>query len=40
MQLNPLKYNFGVMSGKFLGFMFSNRGIEANPNKSQAIMDI
>ena len=30
MKLNPGKYAFGVMAGKFLGFMVSQRGIEAN----------
>ena len=36
MKLNPSKCAFGVSSGKFLGFMVSQRGIEANPNKIQA----
>ena len=31
MRLNPSKCVFGVVSGKFLGFMVSQRGIEANP---------
>ena len=31
MKLNPLKYAFRVSSGKFLGFMVTQRGIEANP---------
>ena len=31
MKLNPLKCAFGVNSGKFLGFMVTQRGIEANP---------
>ena len=30
MKLNPSKCAFGVSSGKFLGFMVSHRGIEAN----------
>ena len=30
MRLNPNKCAFGVSSGKFLGFMVSHRGIEAN----------
>ena len=38
MKLNPSKCAFGVSSGKFLGFMVSHRGIEANPNKIQAIL--
>ena len=33
MKLNPSKCVFGVVSGKFLGFMISQRGIEANPEK-------
>ena len=40
MKLNPAKCVFGVASGKFLGFMVSQRGIEANPNKVQAIIDM
>ena len=33
MKLNPSKCAFGVTSGKFLGFMMSQRGIEANLEK-------
>ena len=33
MKLNPSKCVFGVSSGKFLSFMVSQRGVEANPNK-------
>ena len=33
MKLNPRKCVFGVASGKFLGFMVSLRGIEANLEK-------
>ncbi|XP_050254592.1 uncharacterized protein LOC126700444 [Quercus robur] len=40
MKLNPSKCVFGVASGKFLGFMVSQRGIEANPEKVQAIIDM
>ena len=40
MKLNLSKCVFGVSSGKFLGFMVSYRGIEANPNKIQAILHI
>ena len=40
MKLNPNKCTFGVSSGKFLGFMVSHRGIKANPNKIQAILDM
>ena len=40
MKLNPNKCAFGVSSGKFLGFIVSQRGIEANPDKIQAILDM
>ena len=39
MKLNPLKCAFGVNSGKFLGFMVTQRGIEANPIQLIAIME-
>ena len=35
MMLNLEKCVFGVPAGKLLGFLVSNRGIEANPEKSQ-----
>lgn len=40
MKLNPSKCAFGVLSGKFLGFMVNYHGIEANPAKIQALLDI
>ena len=40
MKLNPLKCAFRVASGKFLGFMVNHRGIEANPEKIQALIDM
>ena len=40
MKLNPSKCVFGVASGMFLGFMVSQRGIEANPEKVQAIINM
>ena len=40
MKLNPSKCAFGVASGKFLGFMVSKRGIETNPEKVRAILDM
>ena len=40
MRLNPSKCAFGVSSRKFLGFMVSHRGIEANLNKIQAILSM
>ena len=40
MKLNPNKYAFEVIAGKFLGFMVSQRGIEVNSEKIQAIMEL
>ncbi|KAL0295510.1 UNVERIFIED_CONTAM: Retrovirus-related Pol polyprotein from transposon opus [Sesamum angustifolium] len=40
MKLNPTKCTFGVRGGKFLGFMISQRGIEANPEKIKAILEM
>ena len=40
MKLNLNKCVFGVTIGKFLGFMVSQRGIEVNPEKIQAIMEL
>ena len=40
MKLNPSKCAFGVSSVKFLGFMISQRGIEANLDKIQAILEM
>ena len=40
MKLNPSKCAFGASSGKFLGFMVSQRGIEANLDEIQAILDM
>lgn len=40
MRVNPTKCTFGVRSGKFLGYLVSERGIEANPEKIQAIVDM
>jgi hypothetical protein len=36
-KLNPNKCVFGVPSGKLLGFIISQRGIEANPEKISAV---
>jgi hypothetical protein len=38
LNLNPTKYSFGVSVGQLLGFLVSARGIEANPEKIQAIL--
>ena len=40
MKLNPSKCAFGVALRKFLGFMVSQRGIEANLKKVRAILDM
>ena len=37
-KLNPSKCIFGVPSGQLLGYLISARGIEANPDKIQAIL--
>nr|AAO19368.1 putative polyprotein [Oryza sativa Japonica Group] len=40
MKLNPEKCVFGVRTGKLLGFLVSERGIEANPEKIDAIQQM
>nr|KYP35891.1 Retrovirus-related Pol polyprotein from transposon 297 family [Cajanus cajan] len=40
MRLNPEKCVFGVQGGKFLAFMITSRGIEANPEKCKAIIQM
>ena len=40
MKLNPEKCAFGVTSGKFLGFLIFNHGIEVNPAQIKAIEEI
>ena len=40
MKLNPGKCTFGVTRRKFLGFMVSQRGIEANLDKILVIMEM
>ena len=39
MKLNPLKCAFGVSASRFLGFMVTQRGIEANPAQLKVILD-
>ena len=39
-KLNPAKFVFAITSGKFLGFVVSQRDIEANPNKVKAIIEV
>jgi hypothetical protein len=38
LKLNPEKCVFGVKKGKFFGCLVSTKGIEANPNKIEAIL--
>ena len=40
MKLNPSKCAFEVTTGKFIGFMVSQRGIKANPNKIRPIIEM
>ena len=40
MKLNPAKCTFGVTSGEFLGYIVTQRGIEANPKQIMAILDL
>ncbi|RDX61680.1 Retrovirus-related Pol polyprotein from transposon 17.6, partial [Mucuna pruriens] len=40
LRLNPEKCSFGVQAGRFLGFMLTERGIEANPNKCRAVINM
>ncbi|XP_027187860.1 uncharacterized protein [Cicer arietinum] len=40
LKLNPSKCTFGVRSGKVLGFVFSQRGIEVDPDKIRAIAEM
>ena len=40
MKLNLSNCAFRVMVGKFLGFMMSQRGIKANPDKIRAIIEM
>ncbi|KAJ9552535.1 hypothetical protein OSB04_016580, partial [Centaurea solstitialis] len=40
MKLNPTKCSFGVRAGKFLGYLVTQRGIEASPEQEKAIAEI
>ena len=40
LRLNPNKCTFGVRSGKLLGFIVSNKGIEVDPAKVKAIQEM
>lgn len=38
MKINPQKCTFGVLRGNFLGYMVTQRGIEANSEKVKVIL--
>jgi len=38
--LNSQKCTFGVIAGKLLDFLVSDRGIEVNPSKIKAILEM
>ena len=40
MKLNPAKCSFGASTGKFLGFIVNNQGIEENPDKIKVVLDM
>ena len=40
LRLNPKKFTFRVTSGKLLGHIFSECGIEVDPEKIKAILDM
>ena len=40
LRLNPQKCTFRVITGKLLGFLVSNRGIEVDPSKIKAILEM
>ena len=40
MKLNPTKCDFGVESSKFLGYVVTKRGIEANPKQIKLVLNI
>ena len=39
-RLNPEKCSFGVSSGKFLGYVVTPHGVEPNPDKVKAVMEM
>ena len=39
-RLNPKKYTFGMKFGKLLGYIVSVKGIEVDPEKLQAIVNM
>ncbi|KAM0980525.1 hypothetical protein ACFX2A_013956 [Malus domestica] len=39
-KLNPTKCTFGVSSSRFLGYLVTQRGIEAHPKQIRAILEM
>ena len=40
LKMNPMKCAFGVLSGKFLGFIVRHRGIEIDPSKIKPVLEM
>ena len=40
LRLNPKKHIYGVSSEKLVGYMVNERGIEVNPDKIRALLDM
>jgi hypothetical protein len=40
LKMNPLKCTFGVSSGKFLGFIIHDKGIEIDPKRIEKIKGV
>ena len=40
LRLNPQKCTFGVTARKLLGFLVSDKGIEVNPSKIKALLEM
>ena len=40
LRLNPQKCTIGVTTGKLLNFLVSDRGIEVDPSKIKAILEM
>ena len=40
LKMNPMKCKFGILSGKFLGFIMRHRGIKIDPSKIKAIIKV
>ena len=40
LKMNPLEYAFGVLAGKFLGFIVHEKGIEVDPKRIEAMRKV